>query len=117
MESINLYWQAWLVYSCLALVGVWCWDKLFFWLQKGSDLRRLFMLLGAVLLLTPASISSSEALFAPAIFVLILDVLGGMHPLSSPATIWLLTVSCIAVFALALGQTLINKRKLTGSQS
>lgn len=115
MESINLYWQAWLAYCCLAVVGLWCWDKLFFWLAKGSDMRRLMLVLGAVLLLTPASINSSEALFAPAIFVLMLDVLGGMNPLASPALIALLAVSCIAVVALAIGQVATKKKKTSQS--
>lgn len=114
MESINLYWQAWLAYVCFSLVGLWCLDRLFFWLPKNSDIRRLIIVLGAAVLLAPASISATsttEAYFSPAIFVLILDVLGGMHPLSSPALIWLLSVSCIAVLVLALGQLLIKKKK------
>ncbi len=111
MEGINLYWQAWLVYVCLAFVGIWCWDKLFFWIAKDSDMRRLILVLGAVMLLTPATIDTAKAYFAPAIFVLILDVLGGMNPLSSPALIWLLSASCLAILILAIGQLVIKKKK------
>ena len=110
MESINLYWQAWAAYVFFALVGLWCWDKMFFWLAKEGDMRRLVLVLGAVLLLTPTFINDKDAFFAPAIFVLILDILGGIHPLSSPALIWLLVASCFGVLVLALGQLLIKKK-------
>lgn len=111
MESIGLYWQAWLVYVFFALLGLWCLDKMFFWLNKEGDARRLILVLGAVLFLTPAPVSAVKTHFAPAVYVLILDVLSGMNLLSSPAVIWLLAISCISVLALALGQMLIKKKK------
>lgn len=110
MESIVLYWQAWLVYALFALLGLWCLDKMFFWLAKKGDARRLVLVLGAVVLFTPAPVSITKAHLAPAVYVLILDVLSGMNPLSSPAILWLLTISCIAVLVLALVQLLMKKK-------
>src|SRR5690554_7036047 len=83
MEGMSNYWLVWLIYIGFGIVGVWCWDKLFFWLKKGGDMRRLAMMLGAVLLLTPAPIPETEGLFAPAIYILILDLLSGSSPLRS----------------------------------
>lgn len=111
MESVMFDWQAWAAYAGFALVGLWCWDKLFFWLNKKGDARRLVQVLGAALLLAPVYVSNAESYFAPAIFVLILDLLGGMHPLSSPALFWLLATCCIGVLLLGLTQLLIRKKK------
>ena len=111
MEGMSTYWLVWLIYIGFGIVGVWCWDKLFFWLKKGGETRRLTMVLGAVLLLTPAPVPQSDGLFAPAIYILILDLLSGSNPLTSPALVWILVVSCIAVIALTIGQFMLKKKQ------
>ena len=111
MEGMSNYWLVWLIYIGFGIVGVWCWDKLFFWLKKGGDMRRLAMVLGAVLLLTPAPIPETEGLFAPAIYILILDLLSGSSPLGSPALVWILVVRCIAAVALTIDQLILKKKQ------
>ena len=58
MEGIIALAPFWLIYAVFAAVGYWCWQGLFFWLKRDSDLRRFFHMLGAVLLFTPAPISA-----------------------------------------------------------
>ena len=69
MEGINEYSLYWLIYLAGALIGIWCWHKLFFWMPAGSDIKRFIVLLGCVLLLVPAPISDGAGYYAPALIV------------------------------------------------
>lgn len=69
MDGILQYLMFWLLYALFASVAFWCWRQMFYWLERGTDLRRFFHMLGAVLLFTPAPISDGSEFFAPAFVV------------------------------------------------
>lgn len=101
MESLMHYAPYWLSYYAFACVGLWCWTKMFFWLAADSDWRRFLIMLGAALLFTPAPLSTSAGHFAPAVFVLLLDLLSGISLAKSTSLLWLLAGFCIAMLFLA----------------
>lgn len=102
MQSLIEYAPYWLAYFGFAVLGLWSWQRLFFVLIKHAEVRKFITLLGAVMLFTPAPSSLDSQHFAPAIFVLILDVLGGVAPLQSASLIWLLAALCLGGFILAV---------------
>lgn len=108
MESLIEYWQFWALYAAFALAGWWCWDQLFFWIPAGSDWRRLAAVPGAVILFTPSPVSAQSDHLAPAVFVLILDVLSGVPPLTSASLLWLLGGCCAGMLILAIRQLLVR---------
>lgn len=111
MQSLIEYAPFWLAYCAFALLGLWCWNKLFFMLPKKGDLRTLSTIVGAVVLFTPAPISADSSHFAPAVFVLILDILSGIEAAQSQAVLWLLATACIAVFMVLLQKLLLRPKE------
>lgn len=116
MEGLIPYAPYWLTYYAFACVGLWCWHRLFFWLPARSDWRSFFIMLGTALLFTPAPLSAQSTHFAPAIFVLILDLLSGISLAKSTSVLWLLSGFCFAMLFLAVKYLLRwikNKQTLT----
>lgn len=106
MESLIEYAPYWLMYWMFAVIGLWCWQKMFYLIIKQSDAQRLMTLLGVVLLFTPAPIAKGATHFAPAIFVLILDALSGIALADSNALIWLIAACCLAAFYMLIHRIL-----------
>lgn len=114
MEGLIQYWPYWAMYLVFAVIGLWCWKQLFFWLLPDSEWRSFWTIPGAVLLFTPAPLALDSSYFAPAVFVVILDALSGKPVLSGAAVLWLLSGFCIGMLVLAVRHILINVRsKLT----
>lgn len=111
MQSLIDYAPFWLAYFAFAMLGIWCWQKLFFMLPKKGDWRTLITIVGAVLLFTPAPTTAESQHLAPAVFVLLLDVLSGINPAQSQAILWLLGTACLAVFVVLLSKLFGQKNK------
>ncbi|MAS24988.1 MAG: hypothetical protein CMI08_07730 [Oceanospirillaceae bacterium] len=104
MEGIIALAPFWLIYAVFAAVGYWCWQGLFFWLERDSDLRRFFHMLGAVLLFTPAPISAGSSYFAPAFLVFPFTALSSSVQDAMYSLSWFLGGLCIGLMVLALRQ-------------
>lgn len=102
MEGLISYFPFWAGYCLAAFAGLWCWDNLFFWLPRHSDLRRFFHMLGAVLLFTPAPIAQDSGYFAPAFVVIPFTTLGSSFADAMYALNWLLGGLCVGIIVLAL---------------
>ncbi|WP_221794867.1 hypothetical protein [Oceanobacter mangrovi] len=68
---------AWTAYVVAALIGSLCWRAMFFFLRKASLLRDLLVVLGPVLLLTPAPLTVGSSDYAPAFMVVAFAALNG----------------------------------------
>lgn len=102
MQSLSEFWPVWLLYMGSALLGLWCFRRMFFWLKPGSDTAKLLTMLMAAIVITPAPITDVAGYYAPAIFVLIMGALEGQAPLSSPALLWLLSGAFVGGIVLVL---------------
>lgn len=104
MDGILQYLMFWFLYALFASLAFWCWRQMFYWLERGSDLRRFFNMLGVVLLFTPAPISDGSEFFAPAFVVfpfnfLTNDLMSAMYSLN-----WFLAGLCVGAVVLAIVQ-------------
>lgn len=88
MESMIAYWPFWALYFAFALAGWWCWNQLFFFLAKTPALQRLIIILGAVMLFTPAPVPHLNDHLAPAVFVVILRAMSGENLLHEMVITW-----------------------------
>ncbi|MFC3679844.1 hypothetical protein [Bacterioplanoides pacificum] len=104
MEGISQYAIFWLMYLVCAAVGYWCWQRLFFWMKPGSDVRRFFYMLGAVLLFTPAPIEPDSMYFAPAMIVYPFTLLTTTAEAAMYAANWFLAGLVVGAIVLALIQ-------------
>lgn len=111
MQSLIDYAPFWLAYCAFALLGLWCWQRLFFWLPAKGDMRTLITIVGAVILFTPAPTSADSQHLAPAIFVLLLDALNGIKPQQSQAVLWLLSAACGVVFVVLIRKLLVPQKE------
>lgn len=112
MQSIIEYAPFWLAYLGFAVLGLWCWQQLFFLFFKHRDIRSLVTVFGAALLFTPAPTTAESLHFAPAVFVLLLDALSGVAFANSPAVLWLLSATCLGVFVVALYRLFNRSEKI-----
>ena len=110
MEGLIEYWPFWAVYFIFALSGYWCWQQMFFWLPRGSEWRRFLRVPGAVILFTPAPVAAGSSYFAPAVFVVLLDLMSGKNVLQSPALIWLLAACMLGMLILVIRSVLVRIR-------
>lgn len=113
MQSLIDYAPFWLAYFAFAVLGFWCWRRVFFMLSNKGDLFQLISIIGAALLFTPAPTSETSQHFAPAIFVLLLDSLSGVDPTKSKSIIWLLASVCLGVFVVLLSKLFKYQTKKT----
>ncbi|MBE0483075.1 MAG: hypothetical protein IBX52_06190 [Bacterioplanes sp.] len=104
MEGIMEFSGYWLAYLGFALVSYWCWTQLFFWLRRGSDVRQLFHLLGAVLIFAPAPIEQGANYFAPAFVIVPFVAIGDGLEQAQYAIIWWVVALCIGALLLTLRQ-------------
>ncbi len=111
MESLTTFAPYWALYLAFALVGYWCWNQLFFWLPAHSNWRRFLRVPGAVILFTPAPAAAGSAHIAPAIFVLLLNLLEGQPVLTEPALLWLLAAFCLGLLVQAIRQAIRRWRQ------
>lgn len=116
MNGIEEYLSFWLIYLAFATVGYWCWQRMFFWLKQ-TDIKRLFLMLGAVLVYTPAPIAPDSDYFAPAFIVLPFSLIISRSAETSYALNWLLGGLCaggIMLTVAQLGYWLIRSKRKTG---
>ena len=106
MEGLMTYFPFWVGYLVFAALGVWCWNGLFFWLPKHSDVRRFVHMLGAVLLFPPAPVSPGSGFFAPAFVVFPFTILGSSLDDAMYVVGWFLGGLCAGVLVLAVRQLL-----------
>lgn len=106
MEGLIEFLPFWLGYLAFAAVGYWCWQGLFFWLSKDSDIRRFLHMLGAVLLFTPAPIAAGSSYFAPAAIVMPFVALGSGVSEAMYSVTWMLGGLCVGVVVLGIHQLL-----------
>lgn len=111
MESLIIFAPFWALYLGFAVVGYWCWNRLFFWLPAHSDWRRLARIPGAVILFTPAPAAEGSGHFAPAVFVLLLNLLEGQPIAEESALLWLLSAVCLGLLLQALRQVIARWRQ------
>lgn len=118
MEGIAEFSGFWLLYLVFACVGFWCWNRLFFWLKPGSDLRRFFHMLGAVLVFTPAPIAAESVYFAPAMVVFPFTLLTSSLDNAMYAANWFLGGLIVGAVVLAIVQSVrfVQKRSATAAE-
>jgi len=104
MEGLIAYSPFWLAYAVFAAIGYWCWEGLFFWLSRDSDIRRFLHMLGAVLIFTPAPVAAGSPYFAPAFIVLPFTALTSSMGEAMYAVTWFLGGLCTGLIILALRQ-------------
>lgn len=107
MEGIIQFLPFWAVYLVCALVGYWCWNRMFFWLDADSDVRRFLRMIGAVLLFTPAPIAQDSNYFAPVLVVLPFTAISEGVNAALYALNWLLAALCLGVLVLGMRQLLL----------
>ncbi|MCD8521592.1 MAG: hypothetical protein LRY66_01275 [Saccharospirillaceae bacterium] len=110
MEGIIQFLPFWMAYLVSALVGYWCWNRMFFWLAHDSDVRRFLRMMGAVLLFTPAPIAQDSNYFAPVLVVLPFTAISEGLNAAMYALSWLLAALCVGVLVLGLRQLLLWMR-------
>lgn len=110
MESIITYAEFWLLYVLFALLGLWCWSAVLFWLPKSSLWWRIWLALGVAILFTPSPTAQDPAHIVPAVFVLILDFLSNLPPLESPAALCL-GVTTVTAVLIVLVYSLLSRNK------
>ena len=96
----------WRLYFVSALVCLWAWDKMFFWIKQ-KDVKTLFRILGAVLLFTPAPIVPAPVElafdnFAPAFVVIIFRAFLEKDAVVFDAVICMLIALCVCLILMAL---------------
>jgi|SRR5690606_20693531 len=111
MESLTTFAPFWALYLAFALVGYWCWNQMFCWLPEHSNWRRFLRIPGAVILFTPAPAAAGSVHFAPAIFILLLNIMEGQPVLAQPALLWLLAALCLGLLVQALRQAIARWRQ------
>lgn len=118
MEGIIEYLGFWLAYLIFALVAYWCWSQMFFWLRKGSDIRQLMNLLGAVLIFSPAPIEQGSSYFAPAFVIVPFVAIGEGFEQAQYAITWWVAALCLGAIVLTLRQLQrwLTRRWQQGSQ-
>jgi hypothetical protein len=86
----NLYdpMTGWALYLGFALLGCWCWRMMFYWMSSASVLRDLLVVLGPVLVLSPAKISPDSDYFAPAFMVAGFSAFSNETEITDNALIW-----------------------------
>ncbi|MCT7359820.1 hypothetical protein [Thalassolituus pacificus] len=107
MEGIIQFLPFWAAYLVSALVGYWCWNRMFFWLAQDSDVRRFLRMIGAVLLFTPAPIAQDSNYFAPVLVVLPFTAINEGINAALYAVSWLLAALCLGVLVLGIRQLLL----------
>lgn len=106
MQSLIDYAPFWAAYFAFALLGLWCWQKLFFFLPAKSTLKEITLIVGIVLLFTPAPSATESQYLAPAVFVLVFDLLSGVEVAASQAWLWYALSACL-VIAIAIFKQLL----------
>ena len=117
MESLIAFSPFWLAYAVFAAAGYWCWERLFFWLDRNNDVRRFLHMLGAVILFTPAPISEGSSFFAPAFLVLPFTALASGMDEAMYAVSWFLGGLCVGLFILAVRQFFRWMKNRSGADS
>jgi len=104
MDGLFQFAGFWLLYLAFATLAFWCWRRMFFWLERGSDVRRFFHMIGAVLLYTPAPITPESEFFAPVFVVLPFTALTSSVESAMYAVNWLIGGMVVGASALAIIQ-------------